>query len=160
MARLALSLALLVIGILVGAQLLEQREPQVVFQPTPLASIYSDLVQRGFQPHYVCDDPRRFRDTLRYRHGRLLALTEEGKHLMLGLSYTGGWTRETTAILFRWKGEPVVIFVDHNPYPNALPSVAEPLQVRRRTLHDIFLVEISPLPESLLDSITATEEQR
>ncbi len=154
-----LALAASVLVAYFGLQLLPNPEAEVVFNRQNLAAVYDDLVARGFQPYYLCDDMARFRDTMQHRHGQAITLSDRGNQLMLGLSYPGGWTPETTAILFRFEGRPVVIFVDDQPPPKDTPrpadesEISKQLNLRVKNISKIYLVEVSPLTESLLDTI-------
>ncbi|MCC6512084.1 MAG: hypothetical protein IT423_23505 [Pirellulaceae bacterium] len=148
------ALAAMVLVALAVPRLMPQPDQQIVFHRRPLTSVYSDLVARGFQPYYVCDDQQRFQETMQHRHGQTLALNDRGDRLMLGLSYPGGWTSETTAILFRHQGEPVVIFVDSQPFVNDEPATVGKLKIRLKQLAGVYMVEVSPLSESLLDTIS------
>ncbi|MEM1069470.1 MAG: hypothetical protein AAGI63_11280, partial [Planctomycetota bacterium] len=125
----------------------------VVFRPRPLAMVYGDMVHLGFEPYYVCDDLQRFQDVMSHRHGQLLSLSNEGNRLMLGLSYPGGWTPETTAILFQVMDQPVVVFVDKSPPPEELILNTDGLSVRQTTIGQLSLVEVSPLDNSVLNLI-------
>ena len=79
-----------------------------------LAMIYSETTERGFRPYYNCEDEERFANTFDFRHGIPLALAElpQGSR-MLGLSYTGGISRDTTAMLGKVDGKKVMVFVDN-----------------------------------------------
>jgi hypothetical protein len=138
----------------VGIRLLQKPEPVLVFNRQPLAAVYGDLVARGFHPYYLCDDQKRFQETMQHRHAQPLALSDRGNSLMLGISYPGGWTSETTAILFRLDGKPVVVFVDSQPFPNDELEADGTLNIRVKELPGIFMVEVSPASESLLDTIS------
>ena len=83
------------------------------FQPRSLAMLYEETKDRGFRPYYNCEDQQRFADTFEKRHGQRLALAEmpEGSR-MLGISYPGGVSRGTTAMLGEVDGNPVMVFVD------------------------------------------------
>lgn len=83
------------------------------FRPRALAMIYQETKERGFKPYYNCEDDKRFADTFEARHRQRLRLSEmpEGTQ-MLGLSYPGGISRNTTAMLGQVDGNPVMVFVD------------------------------------------------
>jgi hypothetical protein len=83
------------------------------FQSRSLAMIYNETTERGFRPYYNCEDDQRFADTFEFRQGTPLALAElpEGSR-MLGLSYLGGISRNTTAMLAEVDGKAVMVFVD------------------------------------------------
>lgn len=151
---LAASLLVAVLGI----QSIQGPNNGVHFNRQPLAVVYKDLVDRGFQPYYLCEDSKRFRETMHHRHGQALALNDRGNSLMLGLSYPGGWTSETTAILFQLDGAPVVIFVDSQPYPEDEQTSDGSLNIRVKKLPGIFMVEVSPLSESILETLLLSSE--
>lgn len=83
------------------------------FNARPVAKIYNETVERGFRPYYNCEDDQRFADTFEFRQGIPLALADlpEGSR-MLGLSYLGGISRDTTAMLAEVDGKKVMVFVD------------------------------------------------
>ena len=72
---------------------------------------------------------------------------------MSGLSYSGGWTAETTAILFRVDGEPVIIFVDDTPIELGELERSPNLNLRSKSENGIWLIEVSPTSRSLLDEV-------
>jgi hypothetical protein len=156
----AVSLAASVLVAVGGSRLLWRSSDGLVFQRKPLEAIYGDLVARGFQPYYLCDDPKRFQETIQHRHGYSLALSDRGNRLMLGISYPGGWTSETTAILFRLDGNPVLVFVDSQPFLNDETVTDANLNIRVKKLRGMFLVEVSPVTESLLDTISETNSEQ
>ena len=83
------------------------------FTPLPLAAIYRDAVKEGFEPYYECHDPQRFADTFARRQGTALKLLPMAAgSRMLGLSYLGGLSRDTTAMLCIVDEQPVLVFVD------------------------------------------------
>jgi hypothetical protein len=69
---------------------------------------------------------------------------------MLGLSYAGGLSRDTTAILCLVSGEPVVVFVDRQSVDNAmaLSNQNKEINIFRREAGDLVLYEVSPLESS------------
>ena len=70
------------------------------FAPTPLAQIYAKTVAEGFEPYYECRDDERFAETFELRQGVPLRLAKLPiGSMMKGLSYPGGLSRETTAML-------------------------------------------------------------
>lgn len=152
------ALAASILVVVVGMRFIAKPSDGVIFNRQPLAVVYADLVTRGFEPYYLCDDPKRFREIMQHRHGQSLALNDRGNQLMLGLSYPGGWTSETTAILFRLDGEPVVIFVDSQPFPEDEPKADGKINIRVKELPGIFMVEVSPASESILNTISKPAE--
>ena len=83
------------------------------FKPIPVVKIYNEINERGFRPYYNCEDDQRFADTFEFRQGIPLALAElpQGRR-MLGISYPGGISRNTTAMLAEADGNRVMVFVD------------------------------------------------
>ena len=101
--------------ILIGAGwwLLNGTTADVDFQRQPLAKLYHETVQRGFQPYYVCDEPVRFAQEFKNRQGVALRLTDmPEKCSMVGISYLGGISRDTTTMLGLASNKPVLVFVD------------------------------------------------
>ena len=69
---------------------------------------------------------------------------------MVGLSYVGGFTRDTTAILGYAHNKPVIVFVDRRDVDNPSITVPDPssgLHLHRRELGDLVIYEVSPLPQ-------------
>ena len=133
---------------------------QPFFEPRALAQVYREEVEHGFRPYYICEDEERFADTFRKRQDvslRLKATPDDRK--MLGLSYTGGLSSQTTAMLCRVlgpdtktdaslddDGEPVIVFVNRKAIDNQrlATSEASGLHVHRAELDDLVLYEVSP----------------
>ncbi len=120
------------------------------FEPTPLAEVYSDSVQRGFRPYYLCNDPERFADTFESRHGQglLLGTLPDGSR-MLGISHLGGVSRLTTAMLCEVDGEKVLVFVDNlasDQRKIAMENDNPRLNVFVTTKRGLVFYEVSPLP--------------
>ena len=97
-----------------GLWWMNQGSNDPVFVNRPVASLYQETVKTGFRPYYNCEDDQRFSDTFKFRHGIALKLAEmpEGTR-MLGLSYLGGMSRGSTAMLGEVDGEKVIVFVDN-----------------------------------------------
>ena len=119
------------------------------FRPTPLAEIYLETVRNGFQPYYECRDDERFAATFARRQGtplRLLPLPEG--IAMLGLSYPGGLSRDTTAMLCSVLGEQVMVFVDRENADIAqLNAPNETTKVFRKQHEGLVFYEVSRLDE-------------
>ena len=107
-------------------------------------------VDTGFQPYYECREADRFAATFRTRQGQALRLLPlpEGKR-MLGLSYPGGLSRNTTAMLGRVGEIPVMVFVDRLEHdtPMALPNDDPDIHLYRTEKHGLVFYEVSPLPQ-------------
>jgi hypothetical protein len=121
------------------------------FEPTPLADIYMETIRNGFKPYYECRVDQRFAGTFAQRQGtplRLLPLPDDVK--MLGLSYPGGLSRDTTAMLCTAAGEPVMVFVDRATAdnPNVATSHREGTNVFRAERDGLVFYELSQFDES------------
>jgi len=125
----------------------------IVFHDRPLADVYHETVEFGFEPYYVCDEDDRFRDTFYYRHGQALRLVETppGRR-MVGLSYLHGISRHTTAMLARVDGEPVIVFVDQldRDRPMKAPDPATGLHQFRRELGNLVMYEVTPRKQPVM----------
>lgn len=131
-----------------------QRASQVVspfFEPTPLVALYQEAVAQGFEPYYECEDSERFAAVFAKRQGLPLRLEvmPPGSR-MLGLSYPGGISRDTTAMLCEVDGQPVVVFVDRieaDQQAATITAAASGLNVFRSELGDLAIYEVTPLAE-------------
>lgn len=125
-------------------------EPAYVFEPRPLTEIYAEVVDKGFEPGWVCENNGRFAGTFAGRQGRplLLASLPAGTR-MVGLSYLGGLSERTTALLARVEGEPVVVFVDRVAETGAEADSApiDGLRIHRRLYADLVFIEVGPFAE-------------
>jgi hypothetical protein len=117
------------------------------FQARPLAQVYRETVHRGFEPYYECRDDQRFADTFLKRQGQALSLASlpTGSQ-MLGLSYAGGLSRDTTAMLCRVDGQPVMVFVDRleNDLKIAAEHSADQVHVHRVARDGLVFYEVTP----------------
>jgi len=120
------------------------------FEQRPLAMIYAETVEQGFRPYYVCEDQERFARTFRRRQKIALELQETpADRRMVGLSYIGGLSRDTTAMLAYADDKPIVVFVDRKNFDNE-PLLSQRneklanLHVHRSELADLVVYEISP----------------
>jgi hypothetical protein len=127
----------------------KQKEP--FFEPRPLADIYRETVANGFKPYYECRDEERFALTFATRQGQPLKLAQlpEGRR-MLGLSYSGGLSRNTTAMLCRVDEQPVIVFVDRQEADQALASghSGPDLHVLRKEYHGLVMYEVTPFTDA------------
>ena len=121
----------------------------VHFRPQALASLYLDTKDRGFRPYYNCKDPMRFADTFEVRHGHRLALSEMPPGTrMLGISYPGGISPNTTAMLGEVNGIPVMVFVDDAVNRDQVIESVEQgvdLNVFRVEENGLIFCEVTPL---------------
>ena len=120
------------------------------FQQRSLVSLYRESLANGFQPYYYCDDPARFGDTFQQRQRVRVELDETpADRNMVGLSYLGGLSRDTTAMLARVGGEAVIVFVDRKDFDNRslfqdVESTDTGMYVHRSELGELVLYEVSP----------------
>jgi hypothetical protein len=123
------------------------------FQPRPVALVYQEVLDNGFEPYYECHEEDRFAETFSHRQGQALRLTElpEGSR-MLGLSYEGGISRDTTSMLCRVDGKPVMVFVDRleNDIPNASQNDQPDLHVYREARDGLVFYEVTPFGSARL----------
>lgn len=133
------------------------------FQQESLVSIYDDIVARGFKPYYECRDPQRFAATFKRRQSKPLQLATmpEGTR-MLGLSYPGGLSRDTTAMLCEVESEKVIVFVDRlaADHDNVTEQAnGRSLSIFRKELDGLVFYEVTPLAtERVLDFLISTSE--
>lgn len=128
-----------------------------VIEPRSLAMLYQEKVSQGFLPYYNCEDMNRFADTFEARQGIRLTLREmpEGTQ-MTGLSYLGGMSGDTTAMLGLVDDKQVIVFVDRADHRDTLSSVTSKLEQHPELnlfvveKYDLIFVEVSPLPSSRL----------
>lgn len=116
------------------------------FAPTPLTDLYKQVAAAGFEPYYQCEDPQRFAEVFRIRQGvpLQLAAMPEGTR-MLGLSYPGGLSRDTTAMLCMVDGQQVMAVVDRADRDDAtLAKSTDALHVFRDQRDGLVFYEISP----------------
>ena len=131
---------------------LNQPSPSIKFQQVAFADLYNDSVSRGFKPYYDCSDPARFAAEFKRRQGIELKLDNmPTHHSMLGVSYLGGISRNTTAVLFEKNKQPIIVFVDREDSEPDEFTVDEPqdatLSVYRTTRFGLVFYEVSNLPE-------------
>jgi len=123
--------------------------PQPFFSPTPVAELYQKAVKNGFEPYYECRDDARFTAVFARRQGiplQLLPMPDGSR--MLGLSYPGGLSRNTTAMLCEVDEQPVMVFVDRLEKDQevadrqAVPSIE--WNVFRSVRDGLVFYEVSP----------------
>lgn len=120
------------------------------FAPSPLAQIYRQTVEEGFEPYYECRDDDRFAETFAKRQGMPLRLTGMPLgSMMKGLSYPGGLSRDTTAVLCDVHDKPVMVFVDRaeNDQKLAAENSDPHLQVFRTERDGLVFYEVTPLDQ-------------
>lgn len=161
-AAVAAAAAMLVAAVGLSLWLSGGRIDEPVFAARPLAEIYRETVASGFEPYYECHEADRFAATFDRRQGMPLALRPlpEGAR-MLGLSYPGGLSRDTTAILADVQGRPVMVFVDRAEVDQRLAAsdVGPKLNVFRDERHGLVFYEVTPLPQAhVAGSLTPLDE--
>ncbi len=114
----------------------------------PLAVIYQESVERGFEPLWVCEDDRQFASTFLKRQGQglLLRPLPEGTQ-MVGLAYLKAIRGTTTTLMARVDGEPVMVFVERLDRDRTLPAPSDSsgLHLYRKELASLVLYELTPL---------------
>jgi len=137
--------------ILVVWQLARDPAETPFFQPRPVALVYQEVVDGGFEPYYECREADRFSATFQRRQSQALSLAAlPSGSRMLGLSYAGGLSRDTTAMLCQVDGQPVMVFVDRleNDQPIATQLDASKLQVHRVARDGLVFYEVTPFATS------------
>lgn len=130
------------------------RVDEPFFQSKSLTRIYVETVDRGFKPYYECHDQKRFSDVFEKRQGLPLVLGElpQGSR-MLGLSYLGGLSRHTTAMLCEVNDKSVMVFVDNLAHDATDVSVTRgdaKLNIFREVKNGLVFYEVTPLDKSTM----------
>jgi hypothetical protein len=143
----ALAAAAALCGVIAASQFLGVRKEAPFFQHRPVVELYRETIADGFEPYYECHDDERFAATFKQRQGITLHLAAmPAGQGMLGLSYPGGLSRDTTAMLCRVDGEPVMVFVDRveNDQPGAGENNDPALRVQREVRDNLVFYEVAP----------------
>jgi len=135
---------------------------QPFFEPRPVAEIYTEIVEAGFEPYYECHDNERFQETFAMRQDvplRLAQLPQNSR--MLGLSYPGGLSRDTTAMLCEVDEQPVMVFVDQLEKDNPLADQNEDssLNVFREVRDGLVFYEVTPLERPTMTQYLVLSER-
>ena len=119
------------------------------FAQSSLPELYRVEVAQGFTPYYDCSDTARFRATFLHRQSVPLRLEElPVAQSMLGLSYPGGISRDTTAILFLFEEQPVVVYVDRAEISfDHSKGGQEGLTVFKQVKGQLVFYEVTPFNE-------------
>lgn len=119
------------------------------FAQSSLTELYRTEVAQGFTPYYDCSEPARFRATFLHRQSVPLRLEELPiAQSMLGLSYPGGISRDTTAILFLFEEQPVVVYVDRAEiFFDHSRGDQEGLTVFKQVKGQLVFYEVTPFDE-------------
>ena len=133
--------------VIVGWQSGDHSTEAPYFQPKPVAVVYQEVLDNGFEPYYECREEDRFAATFLRRQGQALSLAALplGSE-MLGLSYAGGLSRDTTSMLCRVEGQPVMVFVDRleNDLPIATQNNANEIKIHRVVKYGLVFYEVTP----------------
>ena len=80
---------------------------------------------------------------------------------MLGLSYAGGLSRDTTAMLCRVDGQPVMVFVDRlaNDLPLAWANDKSGVHVHRVVRDGLVFYEVTPYESDRVIDYLVPEDQ-
>jgi hypothetical protein len=133
---------------LLGNPLSERRGDDRQFAARPLPDVYREALANGFEPAYNCSEAERFADTFDRRQGAPLKLLKLPVGVrMLGLAYPGGLSRDTTAMLCRVDGQPVMVFVDRRTADQAFATDHSDKLVRvfRSEREGLVFYEVTPL---------------
>ncbi|MCG8648788.1 MAG: hypothetical protein MI861_03085 [Pirellulales bacterium] len=136
---------------------------QPFFEPRPLVALYQETIDSGFEPYYFCEDDERFAHTLEQRQGTPLVLRDlPPDRRMIGLSYLGGLSRETTAILCYVADQPVVVFVGRsgNDQAKVTTPAGSNLYVHRAEIDQLVVYEVSPFSESKISDFLRLTQSR
>ncbi len=113
-----------------------------------LHQVYGDWLVDGFRPAWVCADEREFAASFRSVLDQGLRLGElPAGTTVLGLSYCHSITPQTTCLLARADGRPVVVFVDRLERDTPQPDPPG-LRLFRRQVGQLVLYELTPLEEA------------
>jgi hypothetical protein len=133
---------------LVAGSLLHPAKRGINYIPRPLSDVYRESLANGFEPMYHCSEAERFADAFAHRQGQPLKLLKLPIGVsMLGLANSGGLSRDTTAMLCRVDGNPVMVFVDRidADQPNAEEHVDKKVHVFRMVRDGLVFYEVTPL---------------
>ena len=160
--RVALFVGGLAASLLIGAFWWSSRDPapEPFFQQRAIAEVYRDAVAAGFEPYYECRENERFAGTFRVRQGKRLWLNRPPAGVrMLGLSYPGGTSRNSTGMLCEVHGAQVMVIVDRAEHHAAslLNGAEEDLHVFSAERFGLRFYEVGPLSESHLIGLFSDE---
>jgi hypothetical protein len=143
-------LAAAVIMLIIGGVLILRVLPQTGQSELPqrtMAAAYANILDKGFQPDWVCEDDDEFGWTFysRFRQ-RLLYDAAAAGVAVSGISLTYTFSPHTLMCLAEVDGTPVIVFVDRAENAHD-PAVDESsgLNVYTRRIGDLMLYEVSPL---------------
>lgn len=144
----ALAIAGAIVWVIVAFQIPRQNRSEPLFVSRPLTQIYRDAVAQGFEPYYECREPDRFAYIFEQRQGIPVHLDPmPAGSGMLGLSYSGGLSRDTTVMLCTVDERPVMVFVDRLAADQVSPEIVaagEGLYVHRQQRDGLVMYEVTP----------------
>lgn len=110
---------------------------------------YQSIVHGGFRPYEVCTDDEEFaRYTKKYLGKALIVKSFPGLALIGWDNRHNVMSIETDSLLATVDGVQVVVFMDREENARSLPRRGEGLNVFKRTVAGIVLVEVTPLKEA------------
>lgn len=124
-----------------------------VSEVRPLTDVYTEKLA-DFTPYYFCEDDQRFADTFEHKLGMALALAEmPSDRRMTGLSYLGGISRDSVAMLCVVQRKEVIVFVDRDGesgIEEAIKSTVPNLNVFVERKFGLVFVEVTPLESAMM----------
>ncbi|MFO0833123.1 MAG: hypothetical protein U0637_14925 [Phycisphaerales bacterium] len=144
--RIAALVAIAALGVLV----LAMRLGGLGAYPTESPTIaYRAIVAGGFRPYEVCTDDTEFANYTSQSLGKALAVEQVPGLVLVGWDNTHHvLSLDTDTLLATVDGSQVVVFMDRAENARRLPSDDYGLNVFRRSVAGIELVEVSPLSEA------------
>jgi hypothetical protein len=120
-----------------------------IFKARALASLYVEKVDSGFRPYYYCEDDARFAEVFDTKLGQALALADmpSGRE-MIGISYLGGISRNTVAMLCIVDEQKVLVFVDRageSGFEISIADSGDGLNVFVEEKNGLVFCEVTPL---------------
>lgn len=109
-------------------------------------TFYSDQIDAGFTPNWVCDN-QRFTETIQDKLSRTMALAAmPNDRRMLGLSYVARARADSVVMLGRHNDQPILVFFDRANLADDFYDldVAPGLHVHQRDFGDLRAIEVSP----------------
>ena len=158
----AASIAWAVVGLQIYYS--NRADQRLAFRPQPLTELYRRCLADGFDPYWVCDDEEVFATTFQSRQGvpLILANLPNGRS-MVGLSYLAGISRNSTSILARVDGVPVIVFVDRlrsDWKPDVGSFDEQGLSVFRSQRDQLVFYEVSPFDQPMITPYLTPRDDR
>ncbi|HEX2838961.1 MAG TPA: hypothetical protein VHN77_12640 [Phycisphaerales bacterium] len=144
--RIAALVAIVALGALVVGMRQWARTAYPVESPI---TAYQSIVHGGFRPYEACTDDEEFaRYTKKYLGRALIVKSFPGLALIGWDNRHNVMSIETDSLLATVDGVQVVVFMDREENARSLPRRGEGLNVFKRTVAGIVLVEVTPLKEA------------